>query len=125
MIDVKHSGNFDNISKFLNTMKKRDARRVLNKYGQRGVDLLSKSTPKNTGKTAASWSYKIYETNGRYELVWLNSNINKGVNIALIIQYGHGTRRGAYIKGIDYINPVMEQLFREMAEDLWKEVVNS
>lgn len=106
-------------------MKKRDARRILNKYGQKGVDLLRQATPKRTGKTAASWSYEISETKGRYEIVWLNSNINKGVNIALIIQYGHGTRQGAYVKGVDYINPVLQDVFEEMAEDLWKEVVRA
>ncbi len=125
MIYVKHSGNFDNISKFLNTMKKRDVRRILKKHGQKGVELLQQATPKHTGKTAASWSYEISMTKGHYEIFWLNNNINNGVNIALIIQYGHGTRQGAYVRGIDYINPAIEQLFKEMAEDLWKEVVDS
>lgn len=125
MITVKHSGNFDKMTSFLNKMKKRDALSVLNKYGELGVSLLQKTTPVNTGKTASSWSYDIFSSNGRYEIVWSNSNVVQGVNIAMIIQYGHGTRHGGYVQGIDYINPALEQAFNEMAVELWGEVVQS
>lgn len=125
MITIRHSGDFDKTMKFLETMKKKDATAILNRYGEQGVSLLSAATPKKTGKTAASWSYDISRSNGRYVLSWNNSNINDGVNVALIIQYGHGTKRGTYVKGIDYINPVLEKVFKEMADELWKEVVNA
>lgn len=125
MITIRHSGDFDKTMKFLETMKKKDATAILNRYGEQGVSLLSAATPKKTGKTAASWSYDVSRSNGRYVLSWNNSNINDGVNVALIIQYGHGTKRGTYVKGIDYINPVLEKVFKEMADELWKEVVNA
>lgn len=125
MISVKNYGDFAKITKFLNKMKTKDAMAILNSYGEKGVKLLSQATPKRTGTTAASWSYEIEVSNGRYEIFWTNSNVNNGINIALIIQYGHGTKNGGYVKGIDYINPVMKQVFEEMAEDLWKEVVNA
>ena len=125
MISVTTSGSFDNITKFLNKMKKREVRSLLNKYGKLGVSLLQSATPVRTGKTASSWTYEINMSSGEYDIVWSNENVNKGVNIAMIIQYGHGTRHGGYVQGIDYINPAMEQVFTQMAEELWREVVSS
>lgn len=125
MISVKQKGDFSKIEKFLNKMKTRDVRALLERYGQRGVSYLAEATPKDSGKTAASWSYKIESSSGRYDIIWTNSNVNKGVNIAMIIQYGHGTRQGGYVRGIDYINPATQKIFEEMAEELWREVVKS
>ena len=125
MISVQQKGDFSRIEKFLSKMKTQDAKALLERYGRRGVSLLADATPKDSGKTAASWGYKIEVSSGRYSIVWTNSNVNKGVNIAMIIQYGHGTRRGGYVKGIDYINPATQKVFEEMAEELWKEVVSS
>jgi len=125
MISAKASGDFSKITKFLNTMRKKDAKAVLKKYGERGVELLRNATPVKTGKTASSWRYEINVSKGRYSINWLNDNIHNGVNIAIILQYGHGTRNGGYVAGKDYINPVMQQIFSEMAEELWREVVQA
>ena len=125
MITITQSGNFDKTTKFLDKMRKRDVRRTLSRYGELGVKALSEATPVKTGKTASSWKYEIVTSRGSYNIYWSNTNVNKGVNIAMIIQYGHGTRQGAYVKGIDYINPALQPVFDQMAEELWKEVVNS
>lgn len=98
---------------------------ILKKYGEQGVKALSEATPKDTGKTAASWSYKISNTSKGFKLDWTNSNTNQGVNIALIIQYGHGTSTGAYVQGRDYINPALKPIFDEIANAVWKEVTAS
>lgn len=97
---------------------------VLNKYGQRGVEALSHATPVDTGKTAASWSYEIQESDNSIEIIWSNSNVNKGLNIAILLQYGHGTRNGGYVVGRDYINPALQPLFDELADKAWEEVVS-
>ena len=125
MINIKTTGDFNNITKFLNKMRKRDAKAILTKYGERGVELLRSATPVKTGKTASSWRYEINVSKGRYSINWLNDNIHNGVNIAIILQYGHGTRNGGYVAGKDYINPVMQRIFEEMADELWGEVVQS
>ena len=125
MIKVEAKGNFDKTEKFLKKMSKREVRSTLNKYGERGVALLSQATPVRSGRTASSWSFKINSSGGRYEIIWSNSNVNRGVNIAMIIQYGHGTRNGGYVQGIDYINPVTAQVFEEMANELWREVTSA
>ena len=125
MIKVEAKGNFDKTEKFLKKMSKREVRSTLNKYGERGVALLSQATPVRSGRTASSWSFKINSSGGRYEIIWSNSNVNRGVNIAMIIQYGHGTRNGGYVHGIDYINPVTAQVFEEMANELWREVTSA
>lgn len=123
MITVKHRGSFKKVEKFLNKMTtKRDYMSTLRRYGELGVNALQEATPKDTGKTASKWRYEIEKTNGGYTIYWLNSSTNDGVNIALLIQYGHGTGWGAYVQGIDYINPALKDVFDKMADDVWKEV---
>lgn len=121
-ITVEVSGNFDNLERFLRGAQKRDYRRIFDAYGRRGVDALSSATPVDSGKTASMWDYEIHQTRYGAEIVWTNGNINKGVNIAIILQYGHGTRNGGYVRGRDYINPAIASIFDDMAAELWKAV---
>ena len=125
MITFSNKGNFEKTTKFLNYMKKRDARQILDKYGRKGVALLSQNTPVDSGKTASSWNYEIHSSKGVYSIVWTNSNVVNGVNIAVILQYGHGTRNGGYVQGRDYINPATAKVFDEMTEELWREVTSA
>lgn len=125
MISVTTKGDFKNIEKYLQKVKKSNLISIFDAYGTKGVELLSKATPKNTGETASSWGYKVEHKNGRYKLYFTNSHEVDGVNIAIIIQYGHGTRQGGYVEGIDYINPVTRPLFKDLAQDLIKEVKRS
>lgn len=122
MVTFKHRGNFNKTEKFMNIVKGRSYLNKLDKYGQEGVDALKAATPVDTGKTAASWTYEIERTSDRTTIYWLNTNSNNGVNIAVILQYGHGTGTGGYVRGIDYINPAMRPVFNKIAEEAWKEV---
>ena len=97
----------------------------LDKYGREGVAALSAATPKESGLTANSWYYEIERSKDSVSISFHNSNINKGVPIAIILQYGHGTRNGGYVEGIDYINPAIQPLFNKIAEDAWEEVTKS
>ncbi len=125
MIVVKHSGNFDKTEKFLKKMRKGDIFKSLDRYGQKGVSALAAATPRDSGKTASSWSYEVQMGSGSYSIIWSNNNTNKGVNIAVILQYGHGTRNGGFVQGRDYINPAMRPIFDQIAEEAWKEVTRS
>lgn len=122
MITVKHRGSFKHTDNFLNRMLKRTYLNDLQKYGEEGVRALAAATPKDTGLTAASWSYEIIQEDGRVRLTWKNSNIQNGVSIAVILQYGHGTRNGGYVQGHDYINPAIAPIFDKIADNAWKEV---
>lgn len=122
MIQFAVKGSFKNTEKFLKKPHGRNVRSILNKYGKIGVQALSAATPKDSGLTAASWRYSIEEDGTSTKIVWTNSNVNKGVNIALILQYGHGTGSGGYVTGIDYINPALKPVFDSIANVLWKEV---
>lgn len=122
MIKIKHSGNFRKAERFLKEMSKHDFLATLRKYGEKGVEALREATPKDTGKTAESWSYTIMQEDGVYSIYWKNSNRHDGANVAILLQYGHATGWGRYVKGIDYINPALEPIFNHMADDLWKEV---
>lgn len=117
-----HRGNFNNLEKFLNTMKGQRYLNALDVYGQKGVEALSAHTPVDTGKTASSWSYEIERTKDKTSIYWLNTNTNGKVNIAIILQYGHGTGTGGYVRGRDYINPAMQPIFDEIADGVWREV---
>lgn len=125
MISFKHTGDFSKTTKFLERAKRGDYLKVLDKYGKEGVKALSSATPVDSGTTANSWSYKIEKGNSSVKISFLNSNVNKGVPIAIILQYGHGTRNGGYVQGRDYINPAIQPIFDRIANEAWKEVTKS
>lgn len=125
MVIVKQKGDFSKTEKFLNTINKKLYYRNLQKYAEQGVAALASATPIDSGTTANSWDYEIRKTKNSVSIYWTNSNVNKGVPIAVIIQYGHGTRNGGYVQGRDYINPAMRPIFDKIAENVWKEVISS
>lgn len=122
---VTHKGSFAKTERFLNFVKGERYLNRLAEFGQRGVDALAQATPKDTGKTAGSWAFEIERTDTATTIRWVNTNVVQHVNIALILQYGHGTRNGGYVAGRDYINPALQPIFDEMAEQAWKEVRNA
>lgn len=122
MINFKQKGDFSKLTGFLERVKEAVKLGDLNRYGREGVELLASATPKESGLTANSWYYEITHENGSSSISFHNSNINKGVPIAIILQYGHGTRNGGWVEGIDYINPAIRPLFEKIAQDAWKEV---
>ena len=122
MIKIRQKGDFKKLTSFLERAKEGLDIGVLDKYGRKGVAALSSATPVHTGLTASSWLYKIENKNGVAKIEFHNSNIQNGVPIAVILQYGHGTRNGGYIVGRDYINPAIQPVFDELAKNAWKEV---
>lgn len=124
MISFHNKGDFKKTEKFLKKSFGKDYISVLEKYGRMGVKALSSATPKESGETAASWDYEIVKEGSHISVIWKNYNINKGVNIAIILQYGHATRNGGYVEGRDYINPALRDIFDQMADAAWKEVTS-
>lgn len=122
MVTFRHKGTLAKTTKFLERAKKGVNINTLHKYGRAGVAALASATPVSTGLTARSWSYEVIESNGRARIVFTNSNIQNGVPIAIILQYGHGTGTGGWVEGRDYINPAVQPVFDQLAEDAWKEV---
>lgn len=125
MFIFRHKGDFKNTERFLKKVLKGGIYKNLDKYGARGVEALANATPVDQGTTAASWGYEIEKTSSHVRIAWTNSNLNKGEQIAVLIQYGHGTGTGGYVQGTDYINPAMREVFQEIADDVWREVVNA
>lgn len=125
MIKVKQKGDFKKSEKFFKWVVKREYIKFFNEVGEKGVKALQEATPKRTGKTAASWSYEVQSTSKGLSITWTNSNTNKGANVAILIQLGHGTSTGAYVKGIDYINPALKPVFDTFANDVWWEVTHN
>ncbi len=125
MISFRQKGDFSNLTNFLERAKNAIHIGDLDKYGKAGVAALSSATPVDTGLTASSWSYEIENKNGSVRIIFKNSNIQNGVPIAIILQYGHGTRNGGWVEGRDYINPAIQPIFDEIANNAWKEVTKS
>lgn len=122
MLVVVSNDDYAKAEKYLKELKDLARVALLNKYGNIGVSALQAATPKRTGHTAASWYYKVEDDGKTSTLSFFNSYINKGVPIAIILQYGHGTGTGGYVQGIDYINPAMKPVFDKIIEDFWEEV---
>ena len=125
MITFRQKGDFSKITKYLEKVKEPVHLGILDKYGREGVAALSSATPQDTGLTASSWRYEIKKDKGSVRIIFCNDNIQNGVPIAVILQYGHGTRNGGWVEGRDYINPAIQPLFDKIAESAWREVTKS
>lgn len=125
MITVKSKKGWNNTEKLLKNSLGNDWIRVLENYGRQGVQALAAATPVDSGNTASAWDYDIVKKGNSVSVIWNNSNIHNGVNIAIILQYGHGTGNGGYVQGRDYINPALRPIFDAMADAAWKEVTNT
>lgn len=128
MITIQQKGDFSKITRFLEKAKGTFHLSLLDKYGRQGVDALASATPVDTGTTADSWEYEVERTKEGATLSFYNTNTkNDGpysVNIAILLQYGHGTRNGGWVQGRDYINPAIQPIFDQIAEEAWKEVMS-
>lgn len=124
-ISFESRGDWAKTFRFLEKAKSSHVESILQKYADMGVNALRSATPVRTGLTASSWSSQIEKTGSGYEIHFLNSNTNRGVNIAFIIQTGHGTGTGGYVSGIDYINPALAPVFDGLAEEAFREVTSA
>lgn len=122
MIKFRHKGDFSKFTRYLERVKNAARLGVLDKYGQEGVAALASATPVDTGLTARSWYYKISYMNNSVTISFNNSNIQNGIPIAIILHYGHGTRNGGWVEGIDYIKPAIRPVFDKIADEAWREV---
>ena len=124
MISFRQKGDFSKLTRYLERVKNVVKIGDLDKYGREGVAALSSMTPVDSGLTASSWSYEIVRSNGVVKIEFHNSNVNEGVPIAVILQYGHGTGTGGWVEGRDYINPAIQPIFDKIVDDAWREVTN-
>lgn len=122
MISFRQKGDFSKLTRYLERVKQAINRGILDRYGRAGVAALSSATPVDSGLTASSWDYVIENKYGSASVIFTNSNINHGVPIAIILQYGHGTRNGGWVQGRDYINPAIQPVFDNLVEEAWREV---
>lgn len=122
MISIRHRGDYAKLTRYLEKVKKTAKISILDKYGKAGVDALAAATPVDTGLTARSWYYRVETDVSSATITFCNSNIQNGIPIAIILQYGHGTRNGGWVEGRDYINPAIQPIFDKIVDDAWREV---
>lgn len=122
MIKFNHRGDFKRTERFFKQAAAADYMSVFVKYGQMGVGALAAATPVDTGETSGAWGFDVYAKNGSFSIVWTNSNLVNGIPIAILIQYGHGTKNGGYVEGRDFINPATLLVFEKLANEVWEEV---
>ena len=122
MLTIRQKGDFAKLTRYLVKLDRAVKFADLDKYGREGVNALASATPIDTGLTANSWYYEIERKNGKASITFYNSNVHRGINIAIILQYGHGTGNGGWVAGRDYINPAIQPIFDKIANNAWKEV---
>ena len=122
MIKFRQKGDFSKLTRYFERLKETFNIGELNKYGEEGVAALESATPKDTGLTSRSWYYKLENKNGVAKISFCYFNIQNGVPIAIILQYGHGTRNGGWVEGRDYVNPAIQPIFDKITEAAWREV---
>ena len=122
MITIESQGEWKLTRNWFDRMTKLDLALIMNQFGKEGVSALAAATPSRLGLTSKSWNYEVTRKGNNWKITWTNSNVNKGANIAVLIQYGHGTRNGGYVVGRDYINPAIRPVFDKIAQKAWKEV---
>jgi len=120
---ISSSGSTKNTQEFLEAIAKANLFETLAIFAQAGVDALASATPVDTGLTASSWGYEIESDGSSFSIRWTNNHIDDGANVAILLQYGHGTGTGGYVSGQDYINPAIQPIFDQIAEEVWKKVV--
>lgn len=125
MIYIESKGNFDKTIYYLKSIGSAIDRIDFDKYGRMGVYALMRATPVRIGLTASSWYYEIVRSEDVVEIRFCNSNIQNRIPIAIVLQYGHGTRNGGWIEGRDYINPACYEVFEKLVDEAWKEVRRS
>ena len=123
MISLTSKGDYRKTEKFMKNARTKKLMSILKQYGEEGVAALMVATPLDTGRTASSWRYEIKVENNCIRLVFHNDNIQNGVPIAIILQYGHGTGTGGWVEGRDYINPAIQPVFDKIANSAWKEAI--
>ena len=122
MITIESQGEWKLTRNWFDRMTKLDLALIMNQFGKEGVSALAAATPSRSGLTSKSWNYEVTRKGNNWKITWTNSNVNKGANIAVLVQYGHGTRNGGYVVGRDYINPAIRPVFDKIAQKAWKEV---
>lgn len=123
--EVTTKGNYNRFFKFLERLQNGEFYKILDHYGQMGVETLRDHTPVYTGRASSSWFYEVEINDKEASITWCNSDIEHGSNVIMLLEYGHGTKRGGYIDGIDIVDPALEPVFREMIDAVWKEVEKS
>lgn len=123
LITIEQHGEFKKAHSFLERCLEKVNFGYLDKYGKKGVEALSAATPKDTGLAASSWSYVInHQEKGVVTLEWHNDDIENGFPVIIGIQYGHATKSGSWVEGVDFINPALRPIFDEINRDVLKEV---
>jgi len=123
MLTFRQSGDFGKTTRFLVNAANRDVRSVLRSYGSRGLRALESATPVDTGLTASSWEFSCFQSKNSFGITWRNTNRAPGsAPVAILLQYGHVSRDGSFVRGVDYINPALRPIFESLANELWREV---
>lgn len=122
MIKIKHKGDFNRFERFSNRVLRRNYLNILSSYARQGVEALKAATPVNSGETANAWNYEIESGAGKTTIWFTNSHEKNGVNVAILLIYGHATRNGNYVEGIDFVSPALEPVFRDLSYKMWMEV---
>lgn len=124
-IKIQATGSFNKTELFTKSILKMHIPSLLRPFAEQGVAALSRATPMDTGLAAYSWDYEITKVGGQYSIIWINTDVENGFPVVIMLQYGHGTGTGGYVHGRDFINPTIKPIFDKIAEEVWKVVTSA
>lgn len=114
-------GNFDNARSWLKSVATNKNDSTLLQIAKEGERALTDATPRDTGATAYGWNSVISMQGNVSEIAWINTaHPYASVNVAKIIELGHGTGTGGYVAPRPYIVRAMDPVFRTAGDKLAK-----
>ena len=110
-IKVKVKGDFNKTELYLLQHRKSlFTETEIMQIAEYGLEKFKQNTPSKSGKTAESWSYEIIETKDGRAIEYNNSNIQNGLNIAILVNVGHATAQGKWVAGTHYIDETVDDI---------------
>jgi hypothetical protein len=114
-ISFESKGDFNNIRSWLNKVSHRNPSTSLHQIASEGTRRLQANTPRDTGVTSSGWKADIKTSGDVTEVSWTNvAHPEADVNIAKLIELGHGTGTGGYVQPKPYIKQAMTPVWKDI-----------
>lgn len=120
LVTVKSKGNFNKTKKFFaKALKLYDSRELI-KIADSTVIKLKNASPYES--IAKSWSYTLKNSKDKVVLTFENSEIQNGINLAILTNDGYATKDGKWISGKHYIEEPIQEAYKKIIKETWEEL---
>lgn len=122
VIRFKQHGNWDKTTDYLNRTSMITDKVFLDKVATDGLEELRKATPKKTGILSSDWGYELVRRGKGYGILYTNSNVVNGVNIAILVDNGHMSKTGTWVSGQHFLDDAIQKVYEKIMNEIWKEL---